>query len=232
MQAEVRRLKRMGFAVVPKVNFSCCHDFWLKEYARMVSTPKYYQVAADVIRDVYEMFDRPDYIHIGMDEEDLVEYQTRNTSLVRFRQGDLWWHDVLFFIEQVESLGCRAWVWSDYMRRHPMAEFVRRMPKTVLQSPWTYRTEKPSFDDPLIKIYLSLCEAEYDVIPCASNCYGLKENFPATAMFCKENLPAERYKGMLMAPWVETRAPYGRLLGEASSLVAEARRRVGAEGLS
>ena len=89
-----------------------------------------------------------------------------------------------------------------------------------------------AFDDPLIKIYLSLCEAEYDVIPCASNCYGLKENFPATAMFCKENLPPEHFGGMLMAPWVETRAPYGRLLREASSLVAEARRRVGAEGVS
>ncbi len=113
-----------------------------------------------------------------------------------------------------------------------MDEFTRRMPKTVLQSPWTYRTEKPSFDDPLVKIYLLLCESGYDVIPCASNCYGLKENFPATAVFCKANLPAEHYKGMLMAPWVETRAPYGRLLREASSLVAEARRRVGEEVVS
>lgn len=227
MLSEVRRLKRMGFAVVPKLNFSCCHDFWLKDYARMVSTAKYYQVVADLIRDAYEMFDHPDFIHLGMDEEDIVEYQSRNTTLVRFRQGDLWWHDVRYLVDCVEKLGCRAWVWSDYVRRHPMDEFARKMPKTVFQSPWTYRTEKPSFDDPLVKIYLSLCEAGYDVIPCASNCYGLKENFPATAVFCKENLPADRYKGMLMASWVETRAPYGRLLREASSLVAEARRRVG-----
>ena len=227
MQSEVRRLKRMGFAVVPKLNFSCCHDFWLKDYARMVSTAKYYQVVADLIRDAYEIFDCPEFIHLGMDEEDIVEYQSRNTTLVRFRQGDLWWYDVRYLIDCVEKLGCRAWVWSDYIRRHSMDEFTRKMPKTVLQSPWTYRTEKPSFDDPLIKIYLSLCEAGYDVIPCASNCYGLKENFPATADFCKKNLPSERYKGMLMAPWIETRAPYGRLLLEASSLVAEARRRVG-----
>lgn len=227
MSDEVRRLKGMGFRVIPKLNFSCCHDIWLKGYARMVSTRKYYQVVSDLIRDAYEAFDRPEFFHLGLDEEDIVEYQSRNTSLVRFRQGDLWWHDVLFMIGEVEKLGARAWVWSDYLRRHEVEDFVRRMPKTVLQSPWTYRTEKPSFDDPLVRIFLTLAENGYDVIPCGSNCYGLKDNFPALAKFCKENLPPERFRGMLMAPWVETREPYGRLLTEASSLVAEARRRVG-----
>ena len=86
---------------------------------------------------------------------------------------------------------------------------------------------KPSFDDPLIRIFLTLAENGYDVIPCGSNCYGLKENFPAMAAFCKANLPAERFKGMLFAPWIQTRAPYGRLLDEASGLMAEAVRRTG-----
>ena len=225
MRAEVRRLTDMGFEVIPKLNFSCCHDAWLKDYARMVSTRRYYEVAADLIRDVYEMFDRPAFIHLGLDEEDIVDYQKRNTSLVRMRQGDLWWHDARFLIDEVEKHGARAWVWSDYIRRHPVEEFVRKMPRTVVQSPWTYRTEKPSFDDPLIRIFLTLAENGYDVIPCGSNCYGNKENFPAMAAFCKANLPADRYRGMLFAPWVQTRAPYGRLLDEASGLMAEAIRR-------
>ena len=227
MNAEVKRLKALGFQVVPKLNFSCCHDIWLKEYARMVSTATYYRIVADLIRDAFEIFDKPEFVHLGLDEEDIVEYQSRNTSLVRFRQGDLWWHDVMFMISEVEKLGARAWIWSDYLRRHTVEEFNRRMPKTVLQSPWTYRTEKPTLDDPLVRIFLTLAENGYDVIPCGSNCYGLKDNFPAMAKFCKDNLPPEHFKGMLMAPWAHTRAPYGRLLEEASSLVTEARRRVG-----
>ena len=225
MQAEVRRLKAMGFEVIPKLNFSTCHDIWLKEYARMVSTPKYYEVAADLIRDAWEIFDRPRLIHLGLDEEDIVEYQTRNTSLVRFRQGDLWWHDVSFLFGVVEKLGARPWIWSDYLRRHKSRDFLAKMPKSVVQSPWTYWAEKPSFEDPLIRIFLTLAENGYDTIPCGSNCYGKRENFPAMAEFCRKNLPAEHFKGMLMAPWIQTRAPYGRLLDEASGLVAEAIRR-------
>ena len=39
MSAEVQRLKDMGFEVIPKLNFSTCHDVWLKDYSRMISTP-------------------------------------------------------------------------------------------------------------------------------------------------------------------------------------------------
>ena len=222
LQAEIRRLRDMGFEVVPKLNFSCCHDAWLKDYARMVSTRTYYSVAADLIRDVSEIFETPRFIHLGLDEEDIVEYQTRNTSLVRLRQGDLWWHDALFLIGEVEKRGSRAWVWSDYQRRHTLDEFLREMPKTVLQSPWTYRTETPSFDDPLIKIYQTLATNGYDVIPCASNCYGLKANFTATAAFCRANLPPERYKGMLFAPWMATIPPWQRLLREGAEIFGKA----------
>ena len=52
MRAEIARLRGMGFEVIPKLNFSACHDTWLKEYGRMVSTRKYYQVCEDLIRDV------------------------------------------------------------------------------------------------------------------------------------------------------------------------------------
>ena len=46
------------------------------------------------------------------------------------------------FVREVEKYGARAWVWSDYIRRHPLDEFCKRMPKTVVQNPWTYRATK------------------------------------------------------------------------------------------
>lgn len=225
LKTEINRLKGMGFEVIPKLNFSTCHDAWLGPYMRMISTREYYQVCADIIRDTMEVFKGARWLHLGFDEEDMPNYHRRNSVMI-IRQGELWWHDLLWFVRETEKYGARAWIWSDYIRRHPVEEFARRMPKTVLQSPWTYRTVKPTFDDPLIKIYLTLAENGYDVVPCGSNCYGNVDNFPAMADFCHRNLPAERFKGMLMAPWIKTIEPYRRLHWQASDLIAEAIKRV------
>lgn len=59
MRKELARIRSLGLEPVPKLNFSACHDSWLKEYHRMLSTREYYQVVADVIKDVVEMFDHP-----------------------------------------------------------------------------------------------------------------------------------------------------------------------------
>ena len=226
-QKELARLRAMGLEPIPKMNFSACHDSWLKIYQRMVSTKKYYEVCADVIRDTAEVFAPAKDFHIGFDEEDMPNYQ-RNSSLLVMRQGDLWWNDLNWFVREVEKYGARAWVWSDYIRRHPLEEFCRKMPKTVVQNPWTYRATKAKMAaDPLIKIYSTLAEAGYDVAPCGSNCYGVTENFPEMSVYCKATLPAERFKGMIMAPWIKTIAPYRRLHWQAADLMAEAIQRTG-----
>ena len=69
LRAELDRLRGMGFEVIPKMNFSATHDTWLKDYHRMLSTPEYYKVCEDLIRDAVEMFDHPRFFHLGYDEE-------------------------------------------------------------------------------------------------------------------------------------------------------------------
>ena len=101
--AEVRRLRDMGIALVPKLNFSAAHDIWLKDYSRMLSTPIYYQVCKDLIDEVCELFDRPRFFHLGMDEE-TSEHQI-NLNYVVLRQYDLWWHDLYYLVDIVEKAG-------------------------------------------------------------------------------------------------------------------------------
>ena len=231
LKAEVARLRGMGFEVFPKLNFSTSHDAWLGPYQRMVSTQKYYEVCADVIRDAMEVFAPVKDFHIGFDEEDVPLFHQGDSMLV-IRQGDLWWHDLNWFVREVESHGARTWAWSDYLRRHTLdqfkAEFCRKMPKTVVQDPWMYWTKKDGMDkEPFIQAYLRLAEAGYDVAPCGSNCYGVTENFPDMAEYCKEKLPAARFKGMIMAPWIKTIPEYRRLHWQAADLMAEAIRRIG-----
>ena len=91
-QKELARLRAMGLEVIPKMNFSTCHDSWLKDYQRMVSTQKYYQVCADVIKDVVDIFrvdgKPPRFFHLGYDEETPGHQRTFELAIVR--QGELW----------------------------------------------------------------------------------------------------------------------------------------------
>lgn len=228
LKAEVRRLKALGLEVFPKLNFSSSHDAWLKHYQRMLSTPQYYQVCKDVIRDAIEIFDHPRFVHLGLDEE-TAAFQTFDTFACA-RQGDLWWHDVLMLIGEVEKSGARAWVWSDYIRRHPLDEFVKRMPKSVVQNPWTYTythfQEAQGSIDPseakALEVMLQLVDAGYDVIPCGSNCYGYKSNLEDLVRLFRHHPKRANIKGFFFAPWLKTERVFARRFKENGEQVANA----------
>ena len=200
LQKELARLRAIGLEPVPKLNFSTAHDIWLKDYSRMVSTSKYYQVCADLIRDVAELFGHPRLFHIGYDEETF-GHQDRYQYVV-VRQGDLWWHDLLWMVEQIEKAGMRSWIWSDYIWKHT-DEFLKRMPKSVLQSNWYYGKTFDSEKRNTVKAYLDLERGGFDQMPTGSN-YSCVENFAGTVDFCRKNISPDRLKGFIMAPWRHT----------------------------
>ena len=94
---ELARCREKGITVIPKLNFSSLHCKWLKQYARMISTDIYYRVAADLIREVYEVFEQPTYIHLGMDEEDAAHAGC--SELAVYRHKDLLWHDLQYLFD-------------------------------------------------------------------------------------------------------------------------------------
>ena len=218
LKAELKRLRAMGLEPIPKMNFAASHDTWLGEYHRMVSTKKYYEVCADLIRDVVEMFDHPRFLHLGYDEEMPIA-QAKSAYMV-VRQGELWWHDFEFFRREVEKHGVRAWIWSDYFWHHPK-EFLERMPKSVLQSNWYYRTdfgekicdraqmEKKIMSAPWPEYvagpstYVEFEKAGYDQLPCGS-VWANDGCMAATVRFCRKRIAKGRLKGFLMAPWLAT----------------------------
>ena len=205
LQKELARLRGIGIEPIPKLNFSTCHDTWLKEYGRMVSTPEYYRVCADVIRDVCEIFDKPRLLHLGYDEENFGNQRKYAYAVVR--QGELWWHDFLFFVKTVEKLGMRPWIWSDKIW-HGKDEFLSRMPKSVMQSNWYYRQwfdfeTIPKERRVHLESFLTLEKAGFDQIPCGSN-WACEENIAGLVRFCRKNIAPERLKGFLMTTWGPT----------------------------
>ncbi len=243
MRGELARMRRLGLEPCPKLNFSSCHDSWLKEYHRMLSTGAYYQVVADVIRDAAEIFDGPRLFHIGYDEE--MEAAAFNHFHVTVRQGEGWWHDLFYTVDQVSRTGARPVMWADAMWTG-REEYLRRMSKDVLQSNWYYRSD---FSEKKLKwnyefekrggwgetvngaaAFRALDEAGFDQLPCTSN-WSEDSSADAVVRHCMENIDPSRLKGFYTAPWTRMvpDAPEVRGLSKTLSaldLLAAARARV------
>ena len=132
LSAEVKRLKEMGIEAIPKLNFSTCHDGWLKEYGRMVSTDIYRKAVKEIIDDTCEVFGNPRFMHFGMDEENL-EMQ-KNYPLVIIRKEELWWRDFFHYLDCAERHGTQGMLFSCYASRSYPDRFYARMPKSVIQN--------------------------------------------------------------------------------------------------
>jgi len=199
LKRELDRIRKRGLEPIPKLNFSTAHDAWLGPYSRCVSTKPYYRVCRDLIAEVIDLFDKPRFFHLGMDEE--TAGHQRHYAYAVMRQHELWWHDLHFYCERVAKAGVRPWVWSDYVWHHP-EEFFEHMPKSVLQSNWYY-AKSFAKTVPYAQTYRDLETDKYDQIPTGSN-WSAPENFQRTVSFCRKHIDPKRLLGFLMTVWRPT----------------------------
>ena len=206
LKAELAKMRKLGLEPIPKLNFSTAHDIWLGEYSRMVSTRKYYEVCSNLINEVIDIFDVPRFFHLGMDEE-LYQHQARQNYVV-IRQNDLWWGDLYFLIAQVERRNVRSWIWSD-LGWTKTDIFLKKMPKSVLQSNWWYSGTSFDLDQleekhkPSVSLYYELEKHGFDQVPTGSNHY-IDENMEATVENCKRIIDPSRLLGFMQSPWRPT----------------------------
>ncbi len=233
VRKEVARCKELGIELIPKLNFSATHDLWLGEYERMVSTSTYYKVCADLIHEVYELFDKPKYIHLGMDEEDAKHQRT--FDFVAYRQGDLYWHDLRFLLDCVTDTGAKPWIWNCPLRADTEGFWEHISADEVLISPWYYLAIKEEHYTPIdcLPMYeeyygsedyagmgLKFVEEDpdlakfretvlpqrkdYTYAPCVSVYNRCVYNTEDMVEYFKENVPDEKIAGYMTAPWCST----------------------------
>lgn len=217
LKKELDYMRSIGLTPIPKLNFSSGHDAWLKQYSRMLSTPIYYQVCEDLIKEVAELFGYPEYFHLGMDEE--TAHAQRRAQFCCIRQGDLWWHDLYFYFDVCEKVGARPWVFACYCWRNSMETFLKKMPKAPLLTNTDYSpiTKNPdgTYKNEWTRAFVTLDEAGYDQVPGSSTYKNWYCSLELMQM-SKESIAPERLYGHWAMPWQYTQE-YARyiLLNEA-----------------
>ncbi|MBY5959200.1 family 20 glycosylhydrolase [Membranicola marinus] len=222
LRAELDKARKLGLEPIPKLNFSAGHDTWMGVYSRMVSTEPYYEFCSNLIKEVSELFDQPRFFHLGMDEETYSHQRYQKHIVVR--QGEAWWKDFYFLVEEVEKNNSRAWIWPDYFLWNEPEVFFKRMPKSVVQSNWYYghdfatkeevaATDQQEFYDKSSKgkkykrfsdAYLDLDRHGYDQIPTGSFHTDNASNIGQTVEFGQKFLSDDRLLGFLQTIWKPT----------------------------
>jgi len=210
LKKKLDEIRALGITPIPKLNFSTCHDVWMKEYSRMVSTPIYYRVCADLIREVCEVFDYPKYFHLGMDEE-LDRFQTYyDISVVRHEH--MLFHDINFLCRECEKHGARPWLWACLATTYPDS-FDKKLSRSVLLSNAFYRRIQPepwkdgknpytTYLSPLT--YDMLDKMGFDQVLTGSTWTYAKSIYQNVA-YGKYRLDPDRVLGYMSAPWYHTK---------------------------
>ena len=208
MRQKLQEIRDLGMEPLPKLNFSAAHDAWLKIYGRMISTPVYYQVCADLIKEVCELFDNPRLFHLGLDEE--MEYYQKDYDMTVIRQGKLWEHDVLFLCEECRKNGARPWIWGSFGAKYHTEFIANELPKDVLMSGGWYsnllppekRTSRPQdyLGPDALELYN---DSGFETVVMVST-WGFKASTLQIMRFTKDRMDQDRILGFLTAPWLMT----------------------------
>lgn len=207
MLTEIKKINAMGIKVVPKLNFSTQHDAWLGKYSFMVSSPAYYKVVADLIDEVCELF-KPEYLHLGLDEESYREKHMQNGfGITCIRRFDLYWNDMKFYFSCCDKNGVRPWMWEGFARFYP-EEFVKNASKDPIYSPWSYfRTRNPQllpdYHQDVFKGVELLDRLNFQIIPAVSCCDSYCSPDDVVEYF-KDTVKKENLLGYMTAPWYPT----------------------------
>jgi hypothetical protein len=204
----------MGIEPIPKLNFATTHDIWLKEYSRMVGTAQYNRVCDELITEVIELFDKPRFFHIGMDEEDLPNHRGLKLEHIIIREGQTWLDAVARLDQTIRKHGARTWMWADPL--WPTREGPRpAIPKDILMSDWNYSRQK---EFPTFK---AIVDMGYDNIPTGSN-WTEDQNIALLSRFAADRLSPDKVPGILMTVWNPTLQTCRHNLLNAVSLAAGA----------
>lgn len=209
---ELQRLRGLGLTPIPKCNFSCGHSAWLQDYAYMVGTETYDRVCKDIVEEVIELFDTPEFFHLGLEEEDYANQRSQPVAVVRNPAKKL--QDATYLFDICRSHGVRPWIWCNYVCVEGYGgeeAFCRSIPKDVLISNWYYGnvpSDPTAYaENKSLDLYTKLGQWGYEQMPTSST-YGYHLSTKYTMKHFQDHVDPQSPAGFMTAPWYATMPKY------------------------
>lgn len=223
LKQELNRLRGMGITPIPKFNFSCAHNAWMKDYGFTVNTPEYHKFCKDIIEETIELFDTPKFFHLGLNDENGANQEYFPVTIVRSPKVMIEDANVLF--DACLDKGVRPWIWMDPTVLESFGgkeSFLANVPKSVLISNMYFGNIAPDYPSVPKKdqqaglihmtpagvfrnpektlLYNFLDENGYDQIPAGSS-HISRPNMLQTMTYCNETIKnKEKILGYITVP--------------------------------
>jgi len=206
----LKRLRDLGLTPLPKFNFSCGHNAWMKDMGYKVGLPEYTQFCRDIVNETCELYDGPELFHLGLEEEDELSQKINGHPVRISRSAPKKAEDCADLFETCRKNGARPWMWTDPNTVKEFGgdeKFREYIPRDVVMSNWFYGSIHNGMPDlwdvPNVLLYKKLDEWGYDQIPTGST-WSLPANNLRTMAFARQYLTDERLLGFMTASWIQT----------------------------
>ena len=205
LKAELERLRKIGLTPIPKFNFSNGHSAWLHDYAYTVGTDIYDKVCCDLINEVIDLFDTPEFFHLGMEEEDYGSQAGQPVAIIRSPENKT--RDCLMMCNVCREKGVRPWIWIDDYTIEAFGgydEFSKNFDKDLLISTFYYGSiYVDDYNHKAIQFMQKISDMGYEQIPTGST-WSWHLNMKNIIRAGKYKLENPKISGYMMASWMLT----------------------------
>ncbi len=148
----VKFAKRHYLTVTPLIQ-SMGHGAWMFRYGNNLDfaedstrpdvycplNPKAYDFLFDIMDEAIEVFDHPEYIHIGHDEHDNYNPFPVHPECKAVGDEQLYYMDTLHIYQHLKSKGIKCMMWTDELEGKSFHPYLNALPRDILMTTWNYR---------------------------------------------------------------------------------------------
>ena len=118
-------------------HFDICEDTTIP-YAYCPLNPKSYEFMFPVIDETLEIFDHPEYMHIGHDEVDMLGRFPKHDVCKSLGSAELVYRDTVKIHDYLKTKNVKTMMWGDILLKPYFAKHIDLLPKDILMCDWHY----------------------------------------------------------------------------------------------
>lgn len=117
-------------------------------YAYCPLNPKSYEFIFAILDEAIDLFNKPEYLHIGHDEFDMLGEFPVHEECKKVGKVDLFYQDTLKLYNYLKQKGVKTIMWSDVLLRDEFKKKIDVLPKDIMIADWHYApvSDYPSID--------------------------------------------------------------------------------------